>query len=481
MSKEHPEDKNLKSVVYNWGETDNSPTFTAKKPVDIKTMAKPANKVPQSVNHELTAEEVDFISRKKTIKRNQGGVQLKVPGDYNPRKYISPFQKVGINPEDKIKCGGCKCTLEKLNNIFIKNEESRESDYVCDTCAEKLFTCSLCSTKFSNKLEEGYCKQCIATAPERYIQGYQTKAERHIEKLLSKADDKTKFCDKSIQEMFGNNSPKSFALTVNGLVEVKFGVELEYETTNSLGLGAIKVSNLVKNIAILKRDRTLAKGFEVVSAPADKQFHYNAWDNFFQGIENDDNIYCAQFDPATEKGCGCHIHISKDSLVNQNTYGKDYGEPGLAIAKIISFIHHPNNRKFIEVMAGRPSNMYSDFTKKRGPQIVNGRIVSGIKDITRQPVGVPNHRTAINFESSNGKTVEFRIFRSTKNRLELLKNIDFVDAICYFSRTGNSSLLEMSDWIHFWEFVCKNRQDYPYLYKFSKTDPQLIELIRSRN
>ena len=209
------------------------------------------------------------------------------------------------------------------------------------------------------------------------------------------------------------------------------GVELEFETDKNYGLGVLQTKDLINGFAIMKKDSTLKNGFEITSTPADYETHLTLWDDFFTGLPN--NVIPTQ-------NCGCHIHISKDGI------------PELSIGKILIFIHNENNRKFVKLMAGRESNEYNNYVKPR-PSVK-----------TPPDNAQENHRTAVNFRTSNGQTVEFRIFRSTREKDELLKNIDFVRALCEFAKTA--SIQEMKEWKKFVEYTCKNKHLYKFLYKF---------------
>lgn len=406
----------------------------------------------------------------------------------NMSKYYSIESKTPSEEKSNIiKCGICDTILKRADWAYTANQETRQSNYLCESCLKnkKVYCCKSCGMLFSDELIEDHCLACIESAPRNYIKSYGERAEKHHNFIISLCEDKkVKFNGEESQKLIGNNAPESFVLNAGGFYATLFGIELEYEVVKDYGLNIIKINNLMNSElekenglrAIIKRDGTLRdkdgneNGFEIVSAPADKKYHYKAWDNFLDTIKNNDSYHCAPYCPPQNgaergTGCGCHIHISKDSMVHHNNYGGRLGSGyGLACAKLQTFIYSKNNRKFIEVMAGRKSNMFSNFTQKRGAQLNNqGKIV--LARSVRENLGM-DHRTAVNFHSSNGRTIEFRIFRSTKDKNELKKNIDFVDAICCFCRTGNASLNEMNDWIYFYEFVLKNRQDYPYLYRF---------------
>lgn len=367
----------------------------------------------------------------------------------------------------KIFCHHCTVEVTPYDHgscVQVSNR-SHSNTFLCNKCVNDTTVATRCEAcgnfHLVANLTEGYCRSCVDNAHKTVMRSYHTKVEQVYAPRIS--INKSKFVNKEFSaEKYGN-------LSIDLL-----GIELEYETKNNYGLSIIKYSKLTRGMAIVKRDSSLIRGFEVVSLPADKQSHYEMWKPFFDSMGKDENIFCADFDPVTEKGCGCHIHISKDMFMQ----GGQNNQAGLAVAKLITFIHAPENRNFIEIIAGRKSNLFCNFHTQKGIQFKNGRPTNtvGMEDAFY----VLNHRTAVNTHTSNGKTVEFRFFRSTKNIEELYKNIDFVCALCNFCKPSVASVSQMNDWIYFHEFVLKNRQDYPYLFRFFMESPEFLALVKKQ-
>lgn len=402
------------------------------------------------------------------------------PYEFKMKKSVPvPAEK----PRNVQPCHFCKKEIElDVAPSYNFRLNRRTNGFCCNDCRPTLFQCKCCEGLFkdSGELTENHCSTCIEGIPKntRYLQPYQNKAEGVFDSTVTSRKENLKFHSESAREIFGAHDYRSFTIGAAGVALKLFGVELEYETKNNWGLGILSAVNVIKESglqAIVKRDSTLKAGFEIVSCPADKNYHNYAWERFFDKIERDENIYCADYQPPVDgaekgTGTGCHIHISKDGMIHES------GRYGLAGAKLQTFFHHPKNRKFIEIIGGRPSNMFSDFTAKKGLQVKGGKIVSGADEMKK--LKNMDHRTAVNFNTSNGKTIEFRIFRSTKDRDELKKNIDFVDAICHFCRPGISSISDVTDWSYFTDFVCKNAQDYPSLYRFLSNDSDFARLCK---
>lgn len=414
----------------------------------------------------------------------------------NASKNISknPGLIAGKSPNRLKNCLICKEKMDlncdrSFNFGVIKNGQTH-FDICCEKCRKNLIKCPGCGNGFAdeNGFVEKHCPECINEGFKKYILPYQHNVAGHSSQVVTPRKSEFKFNSEEAKNTYGENDIRSFVVGSHGIYLKLIGIELEYETVKSYGLGVLSVVNVIKETGLqakIKRDGTLKAGFEIVSVPADKQYHYEAWRGLFDKIQNDENIYCAPYappEPGQERGtgCGCHIHVSREFLTVQETYGKDAGNNGygLAALKLQTFIHNKNNRQFVELIAGRKSNQFSDFVAHKGLRFDRDhRITGGSEHVTKSAF---DHRTAVNFHTSTHKTIEFRIFRSTKDYSELLKNIDFVDAICSFCRTGVASIQQMEDWIYFYEFVCKNRQDFPYLYRFFEGSPEFQKMYKTK-
>lgn len=424
--------------------------------------------------------------------------------------YVSPQAGVEQQKDKKsLKCGVCSTAIDRDNfSLNYYNKESSlefgNSEFICEKCfrENKMNKCQFCQKLFENSLEDGFCIYCInnAITTSKVLKSYTHRVENYAKEQLKKA--KGKFNSKIANEIFEEFDPSAFSVTAGGVFKKLFGIELEYETKSAnYGLTLLQVSRLLSEErnkegglqAEIKKDATLKDGFEVVSAPGDKHYHRDVWGSFFDYINKRSDIVCTpyNFDPQTMErgtGCGCHIHISKDAFLYYNDYEiKDSNNKtriiqsqngqGLALVKLTTFIHHPFNRKFIEIISGRPSGMHFDYLKIKGAQFNGNKIITkngGVKTCLHLEPGA-GHRTAINFETSTHKTLEFRFFNATKDLNTLLTYLDFVDALCSFCQPCNSSIINMKDWHNFYDFVIKNSYDYKYLYQFFTKNQDFVK------
>jgi hypothetical protein len=212
---------------------------------------------------------------------------------------------------------------------------------------------------------------------------------------------------------------------------VFFGVELEVnmvDTTPSYVFNSVAdtVQNaLTAKFAILKRDGSIGKGFEIVTAPAGLSIHRKRWEPLFaswpEGLKAD-------------KRCGMHVHFSKAPFTQTQ------------LQKMHKFFTRPEDIKRVEVIAGRAANRYTEFIRKETAE-----------DFQRFP---REKYEALNLLPRD--TGEVRIFASTVNFSVFMKNLEFVSALT------NKTLVsgEPGTWEEFTAWVRKNVRVYPELVKF---------------
>jgi len=257
-------------------------------------------------------------------------------------------------------------------------------------------------------------------------------------------------------------------------VEIKqerlFGVEVETELDKksciAAGTNRIAVAKSIKealgdDFVIVKEDGSLSMnghysgdvgslyaGFEVVTAPADISVHREKWPLMESSPHF--GVLRAWF---TET-CGMHVHVSKEALTT------------LQIGRILMFVNHKRNKRFIARVAGRSENKYCRaFHKERiteGLTYGRGQEGDGVVYVPAEYImdrSDDARRQAVNI--TNPKTIEFRIFRGTVNPRHIIRNIEFCDAICTFCSPGSRSFQELYDWRNFVRFCGENRSDYP--------------------
>lgn len=210
------------------------------------------------------------------------------------------------------------------------------------------------------------------------------------------------------------------------------GVELEVEVNDGhtpAERAARVLRALPDQFAITKSDGSLDNGFEICTRPASLEKQREAWKAFFDarltGI--------VSHSTAT---CGLHVHCSKAPLSD------------LDVAKIVCFVNHSANQRFIHTIAGRYSNGFCALKKKQ------------IRTAGR-PTG--DKYEAVNLCHAN--TIEFRIFKGTLKRESFFKALEFCDALIAFQRFGYT-LRRSLDHRAFCYYVSKNAARWPLLDAF---------------
>lgn len=224
-----------------------------------------------------------------------------------------------------------------------------------------------------------------------------------------------------------------------------FGVEVELGfNTGDRVQNALDVWNVMgHDFAYIKHDGSITNsdlpghtklGFEIVTAPTGLNVQRERW----KSLEKAKAFKTFRaWDTGT---CGFHVHVSRDSL------------SPLQIGRILVFINHPNNRYFIEVVAGRSSNKYTKFINKR---LSDCEVVDESKYMA--------------VRTNKPNSIEFRIFRGTVNYRHIIRNIEFCDAVCDFCAPCTQSMQAVCDFRNFLAFVNERKGWWPILEEWLQT------------
>lgn len=310
-------------------------------------------------------------------------------------------------------CINCNCEITRKAKFlpYAKSRSVRFLDgdkYICAKCYKngEFDCCKGCHEVYKNEnLSFGLCIRCLNRTPKTLLNNYSFKVEEELAKIGESKDG------------------------------ILYGVELEYEARD-YPTDIINIYDVIKEFAFLKRDSSIERGFEIVSAPCSLEAHYKIWCSFFAKLPSTVQIY---------RTCGMHVHATRSRLTN------------LQIGKMLVFLHSPNNRQFVETIAERKSNTQNNFEifKKIGDGKNGGAL----------PQNADRH-TALNL--NNHKTIEFRIFNSPKNKATLLKNIEFCKALIKFTGMGEHSISEAKDFRVFCDYIKTYRKEYIFLAQFLK-------------
>jgi hypothetical protein len=186
-------------------------------------------------------------------------------------------------------------------------------------------------------------------------------------------------------------------------------------------------------------------GFEIVSRPADFESHMMMLGDAL-GRDGGEKINprCKAWEVST---CGFHVHVGRAELTSYQ------------IGLIVMFINAKENRKFVYAIAGRKGNVYCTYNSGLdvSSAIHPERVVSPNEARGRDA----SRRVAVNL--SNPATIEFRIFRGTVNIRHVMRNLEFVDALCAYCESG-VSIKDIKDVSVFIRFVASDRKRWRLLY-----------------
>lgn len=233
-----------------------------------------------------------------------------------------------------------------------------------------------------------------------------------------------------------------------------FGVELEieYDYTRAKGRNRAWFAKQVleavgKDFVYCKHDGSLSGmrndgsggdyGFEVVSAPATLDVHRERW----EPLENAKGYaFLRAWD--TQR-CGMHVHMNRAMLSS------------LQIGRMGVFLNHPDNAKFIKVVAGRSPNKYCKYIEKHLTDSHPDRRLENNGHVDDNGAKYQALRTNLK------ETVEVRIFRGTVNYRHIIRNIEFCSAMIDFCWPAGRSFSDLLDYKKFLAFCEERRNQYP--------------------
>lgn len=200
---------------------------------------------------------------------------------------------------------------------------------------------------------------------------------------------------------------------------------------------------------------------EIVSIPATLKWHkdFLLKEFFPKGL-------CETFTACSS--CGMHIHINKSAFTPET------------LKKFITFTVNPENHEWMTKLAGRDQRSNGNCA----PNFMNLQHVTieGKKYLTNSSLTVDNQliasdgtgkNRAVNTGTPYG-TVEYRIFTTPINKVMMLKNLEFTDALIRFVRVVDYPELTIPAFI---KFVLKNKDLYDNLCQFMDIKEPVVEPV----
>lgn len=228
---------------------------------------------------------------------------------------------------------------------------------------------------------------------------------------------------------------------------VLLGIEMEFEFNDNEDMHeaveALKNKRMHQTYYVLERDGSLQKGFEAITGYTGLDVHR---EKLKLMLDRDDTLY--QNARTDARSNGTHVHVSKA--------GATYWH----LTKMASFIYNPDNRAFMDKLAGRRMggeyNTVVDYLyhaktvgrrhaefKNEGynPQQARANAMGCNTDWSRYG--------ALSTETSTGCTVEFRMFRGSTDYEEILAWAEFSFATWHFSQQCGMAEMNPEQFVRF--------------------------------
>ena len=205
-----------------------------------------------------------------------------------------------------------------------------------------------------------------------------------------------------------------------------FGIEMEMETRDMQGSSEYAYQLEGMELAYLKYDGSLSRGFELVTHPMSHDFIKNEADDLFRVLTGLRDIYkVASWATNT---CGVHIHISRTGF-----------NGGPHMHRFLNLIY--SNQAFYEALAGRSSSRWAKFDDVVQAKWTGERDENGLRQYTQFRSfkdKLENNRSSDRYSAvntQNAATLELRIFKGTTKPETIKSHIDLAHASVEYTRT----------------------------------------------
>lgn len=378
-------------------------------------------------------------------------------GEYDSEQEGGEYNDAPICDECSRFCERCDSTTS-ANDSFTINGNT----IWCESCRENhAFWCEDCSSYYDiNRVGshyfEGndYCEDCIVNVADW--------CDDHDE--WERSDSRCEDYRRSQGEGFVHQysyKPDPIFLGKDKH-SLYMGWELEADTLyHNQDEASAYTSNILEqenNLAYLKQDGSVSKGFEIVTHPiAHNELRGAHLDPYWDTIERlraDYNF--RSWD--SEASCGLHIHLSRKGFSN-----------GAHLHRFLQFIYR--NPEMMMKFAGRKSEDYATFQDVWKYDEYDRPFRSYAHKLDYVPsrphtMGRRGSTRGSAVNTNNEHTIELRFFRGTLNKKGILACLDMAHAGVEYTRLLNTRdvIAGMLSWDMFYEWVSDNNGIYPELY-----------------
>jgi hypothetical protein len=354
-------------------------------------------------------------------------------------------------------CERCESTTSENNSYTIGNRE-----IWCESCRDDhAFWCNQCTEYYSEDRVgshyfdgDTYCEDCISEVADwcEHCDEWEYENRRCDEYRREQGE-------YSIHQYSYKPDPIFLGKDKHSLY---MGWELEADTQyRNQDQASAYASNILEqenNLAYLKADGSVSRGFEIVTHPiAHNELRGANLDPYWDTIERlraDYNF--RSWD--SEASCGLHIHLSRKGFSN-----------GAHLHRFLQFIYR--NPEMMMKFAGRKSDDYATFQdiwkydEYDRPYRTYAHKLSYVGSRPHTSTRYSSTRgSAVN--TNNEHTIELRFFRGTLNKKGILACLDMAHAGVEYTRLLNTRdvIAGMLSWDMFYEWVSDNNGIYPELY-----------------
>jgi len=347
--------------------------------------------------------------------------------------------------------------MECGKNLVGESVIEFEGNTYCEDCFERLtVVCDCCERRIWRDSAEGdsltvLCRHC-------YEYEY-THCERcgcliHNDDAYYEDDSDYPYCRECYEKII-SNPIKNYGYKPTpifyGEGNIFYGIELEIdkggENSENAQLFLDYMNKAVEHMYI-KRDGSISDGMEWVFHPMTLEYALNSV-AFSELFEKAVSLHYRSHQTQT---CGLHIHV------NRSAFGKTYEEQEDVIARIVFFVENHWNELL-------------KFSRRSEYAINRWASRYGISENTQETYQKAKSKhlgryTAVNIETYDYKTIEFRLFRGTLRYKTFIATLQLVDEICHTCTYLNDEELEGLSWSSFVLGI--------------KDKPELIEYLKSK-
>tara|TARA_R100000808_G_C2151149_1_gene160108 strand:- start:1126 stop:3039 length:1914 start_codon:yes stop_codon:yes gene_type:complete len=382
--------------------------------------------------------------------------------------------KISYYNLDKMeRCDHCsRHQTSQIEDLYMREVNG---DYWCIQCFEDYSRyCERCDSDFdeengsySNRDDNWYCHNCLEESYNQSIRGYS---------------------DNPSLTYYEWNRVKGIHEVANQKRFMPYyGVELEVESADG-GIDKYEIAEEISEYGgdlhkffWCKEDGSLSDGFEICSHP----MTFEAWAD----MNLDEAIFKHRGDIRSyfTKTCGIHIHMNRSAFSD------------LHVLKFMTFIHE--YKKFTHFISQRKAmDEYNNYAKfKAGDtrlaqrymaQNIRGKKLDLKENLNRFTYCTLNHGekyVPVNLQHTN--TIEIRVFKGNLKEVSFRKNIDFLDALYYWSKNIPLKKLSIRSFMEYVEenkkkyanlntYVSERNEDYQKSLIFAKEVPEGLNINR---